>query len=537
MKRQGLSFREALETLARSAGIDLEPVRQGPQKPREELLALTSSAAVFYQQMLRSDPDARKAREFLAQKKLAPATWDLFGLGFAPRDGYKLVHHLEARGFTRDQMYAAGVTGEGPSGPRDRFQGRLIIPIRDRDGHVRGFAGRSLDGTEPKFLNSPQTDLFDKGGLLFGLDLAQEAIRKSGAAVIVEGYTDVMAAHQAGLRNVVATMGTALTPRQARLLARLASKIVLALDADPAGATAVIRDVEALRQSLGKGRASVSWGGILIQSQQIDIEIKVAQLPPGKDPDDVITEDPTHWEKLIGQAQDLVEYYLNYYAAQADIASARGKAKLVRELAPVLRAVKDPVEREHYIQQVATLIGLSPTAVRQSLQLAPQPLRIPETESAERTAQLVPEDHLLAFLLRYPQVLYLEHDLSADDFPRPDDKLIFGTLLQAVYNEPNLNTQRVLDLMEDTLKERAERLANSMSRHPDLDDIALDRAFKLQVLRHRDLRLRSQLQQYRLALSAAEEEADAQAVSQIAAEIRRIALKLAELGAAPRQKI
>lgn len=536
MKVRGLDFREALQTLARSAGIDLAPLAPSPHQPTQRLLELLASATIFYQQMLRSDPEAHRAVDFLRLKGLEPATWDLFALGFSPRDGTKLVKHLEDRGFARPEMQASGIIAEGPTGPRDRFRGRLVIPIRDRDGQVRGFAGRSLDGTDPKYLNSPQTDLFDKGGLLFGLDLARDTIRKSGTVVIVEGYTDVMAAHQAGLRNVVATMGTALTARQARQLARLVSRIVLALDADSAGSTAAIKEIEALRQNLGRGRLTVGWGGILVHSQQLDLEVKVAQLPPGTDPDEVIRKDPSLWQRLIEEAEDLVQYYVNYYIQRADLASARGKARVVQDLKPVLRAVRDPVEREHYVEAVASKLGLPAAAVHRALQGKPESPAQTSPQIGEKPTSLGPDDLLLAFLLRYPEALTLDHDLSTDDFPRTEDKLIFGILSRAVYNEPNLTPQRVLDIMEDTLKDRALYLASAMATQPDLDTGSLGRALRLQILRHRDMRLRSQLHQYRLALSAAEEEADMEAVTQISAELRRIALKLAQLGAEPRQK-
>ncbi len=536
MKHQGLSFKEALQSLARTAGIDLDPLLERHHEPKDRLLTLTSAAAHFYQQALRSDPDAEKAVAFLTQKGLARSTWDLFGLGYAPRDGVKLVQHLEARGFSTAEMEAAGVTVEGPTGPRDRFRGRLIVPIRDREGQVRGFAGRSLDGTEPKYLNSPQTDLFDKGALLFGLDLAQKAIKEAGIAVIVEGYTDVMAAHQAGLANVVATMGTALTQRQARHLARLASTVVLALDADAAGTTAAIREVEALRQSLGRPRATVGWGGVLVASQQMDLEVKVAKLPPGKDPDEVIREDPELWRRIIAEAESVVEYYISYYIERADLSSGRGKSRLVQDLKPVLQAVKDPVEREHYIQLVASRIGLSAQAVHRALQ-AHFRAAVGSMEPPKGKADSAdPADHLLAFLLRYPQALQLEHDLTYDDFLRADDKLIFGTLARAVYNEPNLDTQRVLELMDGALRERAADLARTMVSQPDLDPNLLDRALRLQILRHRDTLLRLRLHQHRAALRAAEEEGDAEAVGRIAADIRRIALRLSELGAGPQQK-
>ncbi len=536
MKRQGLAFREALETLARAAGISLQSVESRPKGNQDRLLGLLTSAALFYQQRLASDPEAQLAISFLSSKSLSKSTWEVFGLGYAPKDSTMLVQHLRDRGFSEPEMIAAGVLTEGATGLRDRFRGRLVIPIRDRTGQVRGFSGRSLDGSEPKYLNSPQTELFDKGSLLFGIDLAAEEIRRSGTAVIVEGYTDVMAAFQAGARNVVATMGTALTLNQARQLGRLASRIVLALDADAAGATAAIKDIDALRRSLGKERLSVGWGGVLLHSQQLEVEIKVAQLPPGKDPDDIIRDGLTQWEEIVSQAQDLVDYCIDHYVKVADLASARGKSQVVQQLKPVLRAIRDPVAREHYVTVLASRIGVPPSAIHQALRgRDTTPTDLPDHHQRD-SSKLSAEDYLLAFLLRYPEALQLEHDISPEDFPRADDRLIFGVLSRAVYNEPNLDTQRILDLMDDTLKDRASHLASAMAAQPDLDRASLDRALKIEVTRHRAHCLRARLEQNRFALAAAEEEGDAEVVARIAAEIRQLATKLAGIRPIPRGK-
>ena len=242
-KIEGIEFPDALKRLAERAGVVLPERTQREDRPRNPLFAVNEATLRFYREALQADKGAL-ARAYVGQRELSEEAVARFGIGYAPSTGDDLLKHLIALGYTEDQEVAAGVASRFESGEiRDFIRGRLTFVLRDGDGQVIGFAGRSLDGTNPKYLNTPQTELFDKGRMLYGLDRARDAIAREGVAVVVEGYMDVITAHERGYQNVVASMGTALTEEQVKLLSARAPRVVLALDADAAGQEAMLRSL------------------------------------------------------------------------------------------------------------------------------------------------------------------------------------------------------------------------------------------------------------------------------------------------------
>ena len=241
MRAQNLTFGEALRHLAQQAGISLPSRARRSQ--HEDLYQLNEEAAQYFHRRLASS-QGKAARAYLEQRGLTPESTERFRLGLSPPDGESLKNYLASKDYTPEQLAAAGLvtTGEG-GGYRDLFRSRLIFPILDEQDRVAGFAGRSLDDTQPKYLNSPATPIFDKGHLLYGFNLAKESMKEKGA-VVVEGYMDVIVPHQHGFTNVACSMGTALTERQGTLLAKAASEVVLALDPDAAGQEATFRSLE-----------------------------------------------------------------------------------------------------------------------------------------------------------------------------------------------------------------------------------------------------------------------------------------------------
>ena len=248
-----VEFREALQELAKRASIELVNAPSQPPEVdahRNRLIELNELAAAYYANVLRNTPPGAAGRDLLAQRGVSAEIAERFGLGYAP-DGDALGRYLNQRGDDPELAAEAGLLSERDNGGyRDRFRNRLLFPIRTREGRVVGFGGRALGDAMPKYLNSPQSVIFDKSGLLFGLDLAQESIRREDQVVIVEGYMDAIAAHQFGYSNVVAAMGTAVTEQQIGLVKRLSRNIVLALDADAAGQGATVRSLEMLPGAL-----------------------------------------------------------------------------------------------------------------------------------------------------------------------------------------------------------------------------------------------------------------------------------------------
>lgn len=441
-KRENTDFRGALRVLAAEAGVELTPEDARKRSQHERLAAVMSAAVEFYQRCLR-EPGGEAATAYLREKRgLRQDTIDSWRLGWAPNDWRLLRGYLHNRGYEERDMVAAGLLIESESGrePYDRFRGRVIIPIANDRGEYIAMGGRGLQGEEPKYLNSPQTELFDKGRTLFGLDHAMAAIRESGVAVVVEGYMDVLGPWQAGFPNVVATMGTSLTEHHAALLRRFARRIVLAMDPDAAGLAAAER-----AGGLFLGLESPErMGQAVRQAEEIlgssELELRVAPLPPGQDPDEIARDNPEGWRAAIDDAPPFAEFLLRRVMDGHPVSSPAQARELVDRLRPVLTAVRDPLERAVYVQRVARHLAISEDAVIERLRAgsrAPLPVR----PQREQNAPLSPEEVLLAILLKhrglrhafrnYPPSLFtgaLEREIftrwlrDEDAFGRTDDE-------------------------------------------------------------------------------------------------------------------
>lgn len=373
MKKENVDFGEALRLLADKAGIVLEtrrPEMTEAERRLDRLREIHAAAASFYHHLLVHSPRAQGAREYVERRGLSQETVERFELGYAPDEWDALLRYLTGKGYAPADLLEAGliIEREGSAGYYDRFRHRLIIPIRDRRGRTIGFGARALDDTLPKYLNSPQTPLFDKSAVLFGLDKAARGIRARGEAVIVEGYMDVLTAHQHGIDNVVASMGTALTETQLQQLAQLTSRFILALDADVAGDQATLRGLHLVRQTVGRRKVPrLTAQGTLQQETRLMVDLRILTLPAGYDPDELIREDVTRWEELVRHAQPLVEYYLNQVIKGLDLDDPANKSKVVQEMKPILLELSDEVERYHYIQRLARKVRVDEAAVEREV--------------------------------------------------------------------------------------------------------------------------------------------------------------------------
>ena len=380
MKKEGWTFGEALRELAQRAGVQLEERTEEQRKSADVETRLREAcelAADYFHRLFLTAPQAEHCRAYVKDKRaLSDQTIKDWQIGYSQMDYQALINFATAKGFTVAELIGAGLVIENDEGRRyDRFRGRLMIPIRDEKGRVVGFGSRSLDGSEPKYMNSPQTALFDKSRLLFGLDKARANIRNDKASVIVEGYMDVIGTHQAGFTNVVAGMGTSLTEDQFKMLKRLADRIVLALDADAAGNRAVLRGVDvargALRSEDDQDATLVLDGrGVIRNESRLKADIRVAILPDGKDPDEVVLESPQVWRECIANARPVVEHVIAIALSSFDPNDPRAKSEAVKAVAPILQDLSDPVQRDFYIQQLARRLQLSTRSVVQAIDLA-----------------------------------------------------------------------------------------------------------------------------------------------------------------------
>ncbi len=478
MKAEGWDFSEALRELASRAGVELKPLspqQVDQQEATERLQSIVQEAAEFYHKRLLDARDAESAREYVRARHLSRETVEAFMVGYAPNDWREAIQHLQLIGYALDDILAAGIAihNEDKNSTYDRFRHRLMIPIRDGRGRTVGFGARALDPADrAKYINSPQGPLFDKSAILFGLDLARRAIRESETAVIVEGYMDVMQAHQAGFQNVVAQMGTALTEPQLRQLDKYASRLVLALDPDTAGLNATMRGLNLARQTLdGEQAITFDPRGMMRYTGMLEMDIRVITLPEGKDPDVLIREDPDAWRALIASAMPVADFVIRQGTAHLSAnASIHEREAAARELLPILTATESDLQRSGNVQALARELRLDErvliawTQHRQSARTRAQPSLREQRRLAGRSAPLPSssappgqseqrEGFCLGLLLQQPEWLYSANrrlrelqgndaalapalgPLCAEDFRRPDYQAIFRAVESWLYQD------------------------------------------------------------------------------------------------------
>ncbi|MCL1873290.1 MAG: DNA primase [Clostridiales bacterium] len=349
MEMESLTLPEAASKLAEQVGViipeqEMSPAHNQREQLRKELLRLHEAAATFYQQLLTKSQKGEPACQYLHRRTLQPQVVQAFRLGYAPKGQWEiLTNYLLSQGYEESLLDKAGLSGKSSKTGKnyDKFHGRLIFPILDYRGQVVAFGGRVLDDSQPKYLNSPETPIYIKSQHIYGLAQAGKAIRRDDLAVLMEGYMDVLIAHQYGVDNAVAALGTALTEGQARLLRRYSSNILLAYDGDNAGSKAAERALEILRRQ--------------------DFSINILSLPSGEDPDDFLRRNGRKgWDKLIqDQALSPLEYLYSLAIRQFDRESVAGKAAIVRFLTPALQQTKSHVEKDGFIRQLASRLEVA----------------------------------------------------------------------------------------------------------------------------------------------------------------------------------
>lgn len=385
MKRESVEFREALTRLAQRAGIELRP--RSPEaaardEERKRLLAANEAALVWWRQLLDAQ-EGQIAREHLAQRGLGAESVERFGIGVAPSEQDGLIRRLGARGFRSEELERAGLIVITEQGPRDRFRDRLMFPIRNARGECVGFGGRTLIDEPAKYVNTPESPLFEKRSLLYGLNLARDAIRSAGHVIVVEGYTDVISAHEHGTPQTVASMGTSLTDAQVRLLKPLTRDVRFALDADTAGQAATRRGIETARAGMGAApRIAIDPRGVIRQQDELASDIRIIELPEGRDPDDLIRRDPQLWAQLVDDAPPFLDWLFERARETHNLEDARGRSDFVRELAPLVQAIADPVVRGEYLQRLAAFGRVDVGALPRGADRPRQP-RFEEAEPAE----------------------------------------------------------------------------------------------------------------------------------------------------------
>jgi len=514
MKKEGWDFSEALRYLADKAGVQLKPPTPEDQAAAEEhqaLRALLEEAATFFRHQLLNTPAGHAALRYLRGRNLKDETIEAFGLGYAPHTWDAATLYFKSKGYSEADLLAAGLVTQREAGEAgeqiyDRFRHRVMFPIRDERGRMAGFGARILNPDDvPKFLNSPQTAIFDKGRLLYGLDKAHKAIRSQDQAVIVEGYLDVIALHQAGYANAVSPMGTALTEAQLYLLKRFTRRIVLALDPDAAGYHATMRGLQLARHALDHEQEPYfDARGLLSHEARLQADLRVTTLPEGMDPDDVVSRDPSEWEHVLASAKPVVSHVMDTLAAARDLDDPKDKREIAGQVLPLIADLPSPIERDTYRQKLARLIKVD----ERTLLIEPRAraARARRTVRAQLEIQLPTigeasgynlETFTLGMLLRRPDLLYqvdrhLQQAglgrLSEGDFLHADHKKILKLIQASVdqdYSEPR---DYVFNNLSIAMMESAERLlVRSEGLDPGDDKVLEDMLRALLDLRHRNL--------------------------------------------------
>jgi DNA primase len=427
-KQSGLSPAEALTTLAERAGVELKRRAPEERKFEDRLLEANDRASFYFRQALRKTPRGQTVVEYLAKRGITPESIDAFGIGYAPNERGSLLAYLRKSGFSEEEGVAAGLIIKNDNGLFDRFQDRLMLPIRDRRGRTIAYGGRAMrQDQQAKYVNSPQTVLFNKGATLYGLDRASAVIRKEGTAVIVEGQFDTVACHQSGFTNVVASMGTALTEEQYRVLNDMKiERAIVAFDGDAAGQRSAESRGRELLSALSRFWAGAGGGQL---GTRTGLSLFVTVLPEGLDPDDVARKDPELFRRLLAEATPLLEFLIDRVRETSRLDRPEGQLRFLQRTAALIAEEPDPVRREVYLSKVAGSAGVDPAFLREKLPAAgksakrttrtPSELPLPargETPQPKQTPSA--ERYVMALLTRYPEDIS-RADLAPTDLVDP----------------------------------------------------------------------------------------------------------------------
>jgi len=398
-KQQGLEFRDTLHYLAEKAGVTVEDTPgRDPEEERERsavkerLRKLNEDALLWFHQSLLRSREATEARAYVQSRGISSETILAFSLGYAPESWDGLSRYLLTQGYTERELVMAGlareregaISAEGGNGIYDYFRNRIIFPIRDTRNRVIGFGGRAMGDSKPKYLNSPQTPLFEKNTVLYGIDMARDAIKQAGQVVIVEGYVDAVIAHQYGTRQTVACIGSAITEKHIQQLKKLTKQVTLALDPDAAGSAATEHGIQEALKGFDKtivpvplsgnvtqkyrGKNGPASRGMIMLEEQVDAEINVLQLPQGEDPDEVIRRDYSAWLYAVSHPLPLIDYYFVVKIEDLNLREPYGKTEAAKRLLPVIGMISDRIKRDAYMRKLATMISIDERTLHEELQ-------------------------------------------------------------------------------------------------------------------------------------------------------------------------
>lgn len=519
MKKEGWEFFEALKQLANRAGVQLKPLTPEALEEKEEherLRGLLEETVTYYRHNLLQTDAGKSGVSYLQKRGLSEVTIETFGLGYAPNSWDSVLNYLQSKGYSVEEIGDVGLVSEKEGGGvYDRFRNRLMIPIRNRNGKITGFGARVLDPEDvPKYLNSPQTQLFDKGKLLYGLDFARKSIRELDEVVIVEGYMGVIGPYQHGFRNIVAQMGTALNEYQLRILKRYTGRFIIAMDSDAAGQKATLRGLQIAREALDRTTEMIfDPRGLLHQEARLKADIRVLTLPEGMDPDDVVNQAPDEWRDLVTKAQPVVAHVMDTLAKDQSLDDPKVKSAIASQVLPLIDDIPNAIERDAYLQRLSRLLEVNERAL---LSYRPERKRRPAVrinqksppvkdpaarEKGHRTGEAY-EAHCVGILLREPELIYkVDRELGKEglsrfhekDFQNTDYQLLILLIKDALVQDDEEPRDYVTNHLPDAFSEIvSELLIHTEDLDTKSDRVLEDlmRAFlnlrKWQIMKNRD---------------------------------------------------
>lgn len=457
MLYQGFTFQEAVQILAQRAGVAL-PVERGAagarkKKQSELVYKLNQLAKDFFRHVLKNGVESASAREYLDKRGLAPETIEHFELGYAPSQWDALIKHFRRLGYDQELLVKHGLAVRGKKGVYDRFRSRIIFPIRNHAGYIVGFGGRILGEGEPKYLNTAETEFFSKSKLLYGFYEARRYIRESGHVVIMEGYMDVITAHQYGINNAVAALGTSLTRQQAEMVARYTRDVIIAFDADSAGIAATMRGLDLM--------------------QEAGCRVRVISIPDGKDPDEFLQRYGAEgWHQLVANAEPLLEYKIRQLKADVTDTAYAGKSIILEKILPNLASIKDEIEKAEAIKLVTARLQTTYDAVASELRsyIEKERKKRPNSDKIAKTkyniihngpqldARTKAEQVLLKLVLENPELIpTIKSELGTNFFSNDVLKKIFEQALSLI-EQSTYSPAALLEILTENCREVVSKL-------------------------------------------------------------------------------
>ena len=534
---EGVEFGDALRILAQKAGVELK--RQTPeykewQTERNRLYEVCDLATKFFEKQIEESKAGKEAKKYLLERGIKEESIKKWRVGYAPDVWQGLADFLTSRGYGQEEIKKAGLGLSSEKGSfYDRFRGRIIFPVFDLNSQVVGFGGRVFKEKDQKeiakYVNTPNTLLYDKSRVLYGLDKAKGEIRKKDNCILVEGYTDVIMVSQAGNENVAATSGTALTPYQLKILKRYSENLLTAFDMDIAGDTATKRGVD-LAQARG-------------------FNIKVITMPSGSDPADIVSKNPKDWEKLVGEAKSILDFYFKTTFALSDPKTPEGKREISKILLPVIKRIPNKIEQAFWIQELAKKLEVKEESVEEELKktkdLPPVYSGLEEDsegkenllELKQKTRKELLEEQILTFILKSPENLDLIAEKEISFFSPQISQIL--TYFKKSQDFPALSssygTPRQIKALQKNLPPDFIDLINYLSLKAEvevLDLPDLKEEFKNCLKEIRILEIKNKLGQFSRDIKKAEEEKDLPKIKKLLGEFNSHSKSLRDLEAA-----